>query len=173
MTNLCKEIYGKYHKIYFDNFFTSVELIEDLYNHKTLSCGTVRSGRKNFPKELFSKDTTKTMARGDMDWHSKGPISMVTWMDKKPVHVAGTVTGTPSAENVSLVKRRMKDGVQEDVPCPEIIKKYNKFMGGVDRNDQVKSYYSINLHTKKWWTRLFFDLVDPAVITTTSWRSHP
>ena len=58
-------------------------------------------------------------------------------MDKKPVHVAGTVTGT-STENVSLVKRRMKDGVQEDVPCPEIIKNYNKFMGGVDRNDQVK-----------------------------------
>ena len=43
---------------------------------------------------------------------------------------------------------------------------YNKFMDGVDRNDQVKSYYSINLHTKKWWTRLFFYLVDRAVINS-------
>ena len=53
---------------------------------------------------------------------------MVTWMDKKLVHVAGTVTGTPT-ENVSFVKRRMKDGMQEDVPCPEIIKKCSRFMG--------------------------------------------
>ena len=62
VTDLCRSIYGKYHKIYFDNFFTSLDLIEDLYSNKTLSCGTVRAGRKNFPKELFNKETTKNMA---------------------------------------------------------------------------------------------------------------
>ena len=30
VTNLCKSIYGKWHKIFFDNFFTSYQLIEEL-----------------------------------------------------------------------------------------------------------------------------------------------
>ena len=134
VTDSCQSIYGKYHKIYFDNFFTSLDLIKDLYSNKTLSCGTVRAGRKNFPKELFNKETTKNMARGDMDWRAKGPTSIVVWMDKKPVCVAGTIDGAPN-ENISTVKRRKKDGVQSDVPCPEIVNQYNQFMGGVDRND--------------------------------------
>ena len=37
-------------------------------------------------------------------------------------------------------------------------------MGGVDKNDQMKSYYGINISGKKWWTRVFFDLIDRAII---------
>ena len=164
VTNLCKSIYGKWHKIFFDNFFTSYQLIEELYMNKT--CGTVRAGRKNFPAEIFGKDTTKKMNWGELEWRSKGPVSVVTWIDKKPVHVAGTVTKTPGSEEQTMVKRWWKDGEQEDIPCPEIIKEYNQFMGGVNKNDQLKSYYSINLFTKKRWTRLFFDLVDRAVVNS-------
>ena len=94
--------------------------------NKTLSCGTVRAGRKNFPAEIFGKDTTKKMNRGELEWRSKGPVSVVTWIDKKPVHVAGTVTKTPGPEEQTTVKRRRKDGEQEDIPCPEIIKEYNQ-----------------------------------------------
>ena len=36
-------------------------------------------------------------------------------------------------------------------------------MGGVDKNDQMKSYYGINISGKKWWTRVFFDLIDRAI----------
>ena len=78
-------------------------MIEDLYSNKTLSCGTVRAGRKNLPKELFNKETTKNMARGDMDWRAKGPPSIVAWMDKKPVYVAGTSAGAQN-ESISTVK---------------------------------------------------------------------
>ena len=34
-------------------------------------------------------------------------------------------------------------------------------MGGVDKNDQMKSY-GFNISGKKWWTRIFFDLIDRA-----------
>lgn len=36
-------------------------------------------------------------------------------------------------------------------------------MGGVDRNDQMQSYHSIPVTGKKWWTRIFLDLIDRAV----------
>ena len=36
-------------------------------------------------------------------------------------------------------------------------------MGGVDRNDQMRSYYAIPVSGKKWWTRIFFDLIDRAI----------
>ncbi|KAK2552478.1 PiggyBac transposable element-derived protein 4 [Acropora cervicornis] len=33
-------------------------------------------------------------------------------------------------------------------------------MGGVDKNDQMKSYYTIPVSGKKWWSRILFNLVD-------------
>ena len=36
-------------------------------------------------------------------------------------------------------------------------------MSGVDKNDQMKSYYGINISGKKWWTKVFFDLIDRAI----------
>ena len=47
--------------------------------------------------------------------------------------------------------------------CPPIVSTYNKYMGGVDKNDQMKSYYQISVSGKKWWTRLLFDLIDRAI----------
>ena len=36
-------------------------------------------------------------------------------------------------------------------------------MGGVDKNDQMKSYNTIPVSGKKCWSRILFDLVDRAV----------
>ena len=45
-----------------------------------------------------------------------------------------------------------------------MVQEYNTYMGGVDRNDQLKSYYEIVVNSKKWWPRIFYDLVDRCVI---------
>ena len=50
--HLTEPLREKYHHIYFDNFFTSVELLEDLEEVGLYSCGTARSDRKGFPSEL-------------------------------------------------------------------------------------------------------------------------
>ena len=56
-----------------------------------------------------------------------------------------------------------KDGTLENVACPPITSNYNCYMGGVDKNDQMKSHYGINVSGKKWWTRVFFDLIDRTI----------
>ena len=55
-SNVVKQLTGhikeKSHVVFFDNFFTSVQLIEDLLKDRILACGTARQNRKQFPEEL-------------------------------------------------------------------------------------------------------------------------
>ena len=39
-------------------------------------------------------------------------------------------------------------------------------MGGVDKNDQMKSYCTIPVSGKKWWSRILFDLVDRSIFNS-------
>ena len=40
------------------------------------------------------------------------------------------------------------------VPCPNLVKKYNKGMGGVDLLDSMVANYWVNWR-KKWWWPIF------------------
>jgi len=46
---LTRELVGKNHHIYFDNFFTGVDLLFSLKKEKIFACGTVRSNRTGLP----------------------------------------------------------------------------------------------------------------------------
>ncbi|CAB4007566.1 Hypothetical predicted protein, partial [Paramuricea clavata] len=37
---------------------------------------------------------------------------------------------------------------------PAVISLYNKYMNGVDVNDQYRSYYPVRAQSKKWWKYL-------------------
>lgn len=166
VTKLCASIKGHWYAIFCDNFFTSYKLVEDLYvQYKILCCGTLRTGRKEFPRCLFDKVVLKRMQRGDIVWRMKGPVLAVSWIDKKPVFAAGTNTSAPP-QQLPQINRKQKDGSIKKVPCPPIIVAYNKYMGGVDKNDQMKSYYTIPVSGKKWWTRILFDLLDRAIFNS-------
>jgi len=159
VTKLCQHIQGHWYAIFCDNFFTSYKLLEDMYHDKILCCGTLRSGRKEFPACLYEKETIKRMKRGDVLWRMKGPVVALTWMDKKAVHVAGTYTQAP-AQQLPEVNCKQRDSTIQKVACPELVSSYNKYMGGVHKNDQMKSYYPIPVAGKKCWSRVFFDLID-------------
>ena len=38
-----------------------------------------------------------------------------------------------------------------DVECPEFMVLYNRYMGGVDRNDQLRKYYHVSLKGRKFY----------------------
>ena len=69
------------------------------------------------------------------------------WMDNKVETVMSTNT-QPSATGTVL--RRKKDGSRVSVPCPESIILYNQYMGGVDRGDQLRGYYSCRTKCRKF-----------------------
>lgn len=47
--DLTRSIWGKYHHIYCDNYFTFVDLFHELLDNKTYTCGTIRTNRKGLP----------------------------------------------------------------------------------------------------------------------------
>ena len=50
--HLCEKLYHSYRHISYDNFFTSVDLGLHLLRSGLCSCGTLRTNRKGFPKQL-------------------------------------------------------------------------------------------------------------------------
>ena len=64
---------------------------------------------------------------------------------------------------VGTVLRRLQDGSRIPVPCPESIISYNKFMGGVDRGDQLRGYYSCRTKSRKFYKYIYTFLLDAAI----------
>ena len=56
---LTKDLKDKHHHVYFDNFFTSYQLLEDLQKDGIYRCGTARKDRKEFPS-MLKKPALKT-----------------------------------------------------------------------------------------------------------------
>ena len=50
--NLSNDLHHTYRHLYFDNFFSSVDLLLDLLRIGLYECGTLRTNRKGFPAEL-------------------------------------------------------------------------------------------------------------------------
>ena len=50
--SLTSDLKGKNHDIYFDNYFTSTNLIDQLEKDGIYSCGTARKDRRGFPEQL-------------------------------------------------------------------------------------------------------------------------
>ena len=90
----------------------------------------------------------------------KGAVAAYAWMDRKVVRAMATNT-QPSAKGSVL--RRQKDHSRTPVSCPESIISYNKYMGGVDRGDQLRGYYSCRTKSRKFYKYIFHFLFDVAI----------
>ena len=72
-------------------------------------------------------------------------------MDKRVIHFLMTLH---AATQDVTVKRRTKDGTQEEVNCPPCLHDYQAYMRGVDRSDQLMRYYNVGRRSTKWWENL-------------------
>lgn len=156
---LTSDLKDLYYEIYFDNYFTSVDLMISLRENGILACGTVRKDRVGLPK---IQKNDKDMKVGDYQYKTsvKG-LAWVKWIDKKPVQFLSNF------HDPSIVKtcmRKQKDGTIKSIPAPELVNDYNKNMGFVDKSDMLKSTYEISRKSKKWWHRIFWHFVDLTVV---------
>ena len=159
---LSSDLHHTYRHLYFDNFFSSVDLLLDLWRTGLYGCGTMRTNRKGFPKLLKCHVKKGLAVRGDSITvqHKESNTTVSLWQDSRPVIVIanntdGTVTET--------VKRMKKNGTRETYPCPSSIALYNRFMGGVDRNDQIRGYYNTPIKCRKFYKYIFWFLFDVAI----------
>ena len=69
-----------------------------------------------------------------------------------------------------VVQRRQRDASVHNISAPMGIISYNKWMGGVDRGDQLRQYYHLRLKSRKFYKYLFCFLVDVSI--TNSYVLH-
>lgn len=154
---LAKYIYDKGHHLYFDNYFSSMVLAEQLLAHGTYCCGTARSNRKRYPTSLKKV----ALDRGQHRSQTVGDVHCFVWKDKKNIDFIETICGP---NETSSVQRKNKDGSRMAVSCPLAVKLYNVNMGGVDLADCKRQVYSCSRKSKKWWHRLFYFFLDVGIV---------
>lgn len=136
--NLVQEVSPGTH-IFFDNYFASPGILLALKDMGLPAACTVRSNRVEKCPFKTERELKKE-GRGSMDYHlSDDGVLLVKWFDNKEVTVG---TNHYSANPTSMVRRWDKARKKYvEIPIPRVIKAYNKGMGGVDRCDQLLSFY--------------------------------
>ena len=124
------------------------------------SCGTLRSNRKGFPSDLKPYLKKGLNERGESKVRQHENIIVSLWQDNRPVVVIST---NSDPTETTTVQRKVRDGTTSRVSCPQSIYLYNKFMGGVDHNDQLRQYYSLRLKGRKYYKYIWWFLLDVAV----------
>lgn len=155
------------HEVFFDNFFTSYDLLVALRDISIKATGTVRENRlKKCP--LLDTKLMKKKDRGVFDSKCNKSVMAVKWHDNQCVTIAtnyDTVEPLGKAKRWSSAKK-----ASVEVPQPAVIGSYNAHMGGVDILDRFLSTYRPIFRSKKWWWPLFINSLNLMVVA--AWRVH-
>lgn len=142
------------HSVYLDNFYNSYLLSKDLLDRNTYSTGTLRIDRKHAPIEVKQKKLSKgeTICR-----YTKG-VMIGKWRDKRDVCYIST-----EFENV-ITSYEDKRGKEKSKPLP--IFNYNKYMGGIDRQDQFMAYYPSTRKSVRWYKKIGIHVVQMLLLNS-------
>ena len=82
-------------------------------------------------------------------------ISMLKIYDQKPVLLLSTVYNSGKVDT-GITHFIIKEVIKKS----RVMIQYNKYMGGVDANDQLVKYSHFSRRTLKWWKKVFFRLLN-------------
>lgn len=145
--------------VYTDRYYTSPELANELLKIGCYLTGTVMTNRTGMQPGLKAKG--KKMKKGDIYSLRKESTLVVSWKDKRTVHMLSTY-GKGSKRHMTNVQSRWPN--KPPTAKPDVVLDYIKYMGGVDRSDHFISSYQFMRRTKKWYRKIFFWLLEVAII---------
>ena len=182
--DVAKHHLGQYHHIFSDKLYTSVSLARLLHSKKTYLTGAVKSNSKGLPRDFSSKDTkVKKMNRtpkGTFYTRQNGQLTATVWKDSRVMMLLSTAHQGWRDPTTHTLRRKCTDETTgrlkaKTIPAPPQAVDYTKCMGGVDRGDQLRSYYTCGRKSQFWWRGILFFLIDVARVN--AWLSfkhhHP
>jgi len=105
-------------RLYFDNFFTSLHLLDNLTARGVGAAGTLRSNRTDRcplipPSEMKKKD------RGHIDhrYDKRGKVIVIRWHDNSPVTIASNVYGVQPVDKAKRWSNATKKEIQVTQPA--------------------------------------------------------
>lgn len=144
--------------LYFDNYFTGMDLIVHLQKLRLKSTGTIRENRVKEKNVIDKKAPRGTyVVKHEQNSH----INYITLMDSKPVSIASTAAGVTPL----LPSRRYDSQTRSktEIPFPQAFHLYNKFMGGVDLHDGHCNNVLPSIRSKKWTWVVFIRLIQASI----------
>lgn len=153
--------------LYFDNWFSSLNLFIALAKMGIPALGTVQ--QNHLQGCSLTPDTEmKKKGRGAFEereaFVDEVEMRAVKWFDNRGVVVASTFASAQPVSNVDRWDRKLK--LKVSVECSNIIRLYNRFMGGVDALDALIAYYRIHIRSKKYYHKLFYHFVDMVIVNS-------
>jgi len=128
--------------LFMDNFYNSVKLSRNLLIKKTYVTGTLRQNRKNNPIDVIRQK----LKRGEsICRYTSDGICVVKWKDKRDVLMISTEFPHEMIEIYTKKEVKKK---------PISVKNYNENMSGIDRQDQMSSYYPFERKTLRWYKKI-------------------
>lgn len=131
------------HSLFVDNYYTSVQLVENLLKEKIFVTGTLRINRKGNPEEVVRK---KLKSGERVSQYKKTGICVTKWKDRREIL---TISSEFDGEIINTTNRLGKQ-----CQMPTMVAEYNKFMSGVDFHDQMLAYYPCQRKTLRWYKKL-------------------
>ncbi|XP_039278702.1 piggyBac transposable element-derived protein 4-like [Nilaparvata lugens] len=146
---LTKSIQKTNRNITADNWFTSIEVEEELHKRGLTYVGTLKKDKKIIPTEFLpSSDRTINSSR----FGFKDNYTLVSMVPKKNRAVLLLSTMHHNRE------------INQEKSKPEIVCFYNSTKAGVDLLDMKCAIYSSNKRTRRWPMAVFYRLISVASV---------
>lgn len=139
---LCEPISGTGRNLTTDNWFTSIELADELrINHRLSLLGTIRKNKKQIPS-LFLQG--KIRPEGSSMFAFQEHTTLVSYIPK------------PGRTVLLISTMHHDDDIDADTGKPAMIIDYNKTKGGVDTVDKLCSTYNCARASRRWPMVIFY-----------------
>ena len=161
-----EDLFHSNHIICLDNWYQSPELVPPLRDRGYHTVGTIRTNRLGVYKAGVKKKNAKYPRGHTKCNHTKirnYDTYMTAWTDNKHVHVLHTYPSTLSTV-ARVGKSNTGTYIRLTIDQPDVVKHYNRGMGGTDLFDQFGSYYRTTVRKKKWPPRIIFHFILGAAI---------
>jgi Transposase IS4 len=131
-----------------DNFFTSLNLAENLLANNITLVGTVRKNKRFLPINMLP-NKTRSILTTNFAFRKNLTLCSYVMKKNKAVIMLSSMHLTPQIEESADHKL-------------DIIKYYNKTKGGVDTMDKMLQEYSVKRKTHRWPLAFFYNMVNIA-----------
>ena len=152
VADLIEPLLDKGYHLYIDNWYTSIPLLKFLFDHGTLACGTIQSNRKGFPDPVKKAK----LKRGEVKAYRSNELLSMKFKDKRDVLMLTTIHNEEMVPGQRLAAHHK----------PRCISDYNKYMGGVDRTDQLMQPYEMARKSLKWYKKLACHFLQLAMLNS-------
>lgn len=168
VTRLTQGLFSQGYRLFIDSFYTTLNLVKDLYKEKVYVIGAMKKNSSAMPPCFKGVDEWEKIAgRGDFRWHREDKFVIVQWKDCKVVTIISPIHQGSKLTTCQRTFQGRTGWKKQCVKQPECIHAYNEGMFGVDKSNQYLSKYSCSLKCKfHWWKVLFFHCLDIMIVNS-------